>query len=91
MCVVNIRVDENRLRKKNSSFKDSEAITRWLQKQVDELIDNYVNDKPTSPCYHSAEEMHAILIERSRRAEAGEERIIPNETVFDSIRTKYGF
>jgi hypothetical protein len=26
-----------------------------------------------------------------RRAEAGEEKTVSNQTVFDSIRTKYGF
>ena len=37
------------------------------------------------------EEMHAILSERICRAEAGLEEIIPNQVVFDTIRTKYGF
>jgi hypothetical protein len=35
--------------------------------------------------------MHAILTEHIRRAEAGEEEIVSNQVVFDSIRTKYGF
>lgn len=44
-----------------------------------------------SPNAHTPEEMHAILTERIRRAEAGEEKLVPNQVVFDSIRTKYGF
>ena len=44
-----------------------------------------------SPIAHSTDEMHAILSERICRAEAGLEEIIPNQVVFDTIRTKYGF
>ncbi len=47
--------------------------------------------RPTSPNAHTPEEMHAILTERIHRAEAGEEEFVPNQVVFDSIRTKYGF
>ena len=46
--------------------------------------------QPVSPNAHTPEEMHAILTERIRRAEAGEEELVPNQVVFDSIRTKYG-
>ena len=44
-----------------------------------------------SPNAHSTDEMHAILAERIRRVEAGEEEVVPNQVVFDSIRSKYGF
>lgn len=47
--------------------------------------------KSVSPNAHTLEEMHAILTERIRRAETGEEDFVPNQVVFDSIRTKYGF
>lgn len=45
----------------------------------------------TPPNAHTSEEMHVILAERIRRAEAGEEELVPNQVVFDSIHTKYGF
>jgi hypothetical protein len=45
----------------------------------------------TSSNAHTPEEMHAILTERIRRTEAGEEELVPNQVVFDSIRAKYGF
>lgn len=51
----------------------------------------FVAANTTSPNARTAEEMHAILAERIRRAEAGEEDIVPNQVVFDSIRSKYGF
>ena len=44
-----------------------------------------------SPIARTAEDMRTILTERICRAEAGEEQLIPNEVVFDSIRSKYGF
>ena len=44
-----------------------------------------------SPNAHTPEEMHAILTERIRRAEAGEEEVVSHQVVFDSIRNKYGF
>ena len=44
-----------------------------------------------SPNAHAAKEMDTILKERIRRAESGEERIIPNQKVVDFINDKYGF
>lgn len=88
MCVININVDEERLRRISPSFKDASSISRWLQIQVDELIDEMMPPKNLSPNAHSADKMHSILEERIRRAESGEEELIPGEVVFDSIRTK---
>ena len=44
-----------------------------------------------SPNAHSAEEMRMLLVERVRRAEAGKEKTVSNQVVFDTIRDKYGF
>ena len=49
-----------------------------------------VIDAP-SPNAHTAEEMRSLLVERVRRAEAGEEKAVSNQAVFDTIRDKYGF
>ena len=43
-----------------------------------------------SPNAHTAEEMHSILSDRIRRAEAGEEEMISNKFVCDTMRKKYG-
>lgn len=60
--------------------------------QFDETkTSKFVAVNATSPNAHTAEEMHVILTERICRAEAGQEEIIPNQVVFDSIHTKYGF
>ena len=91
MCVININVDEERLRRINPSFKDVSSISRWLQIQVDELIDEMTPPKSLSPNAHSADKMHSILVERLCRAESGEEEFIPGEVVSDAIQSKYGF
>ena len=44
-----------------------------------------------SPNSHTAKEMDIILKERIRRAESGEEKIIPHQNVVDFISEKYGF
>ena len=91
MCVININVDENQLRRINPSFKDASSISRWLQTQVDELIDEMMPPQSPSPNAHSADEMHSILVKRILQAESGEEAAVPGEVVFDVIQSKYGF
>ena len=91
MCVVSIKVDEARLQKIDPSFADTDIISRWLQSRVDELIDELSMMHNPSPNAHTAEEMRAIIEERIHRLETGEEKLIPNEEVFDKIRKKYGF
>ena len=44
-----------------------------------------------SPNAHSPEQMHVILTTHIQHAEAGEEKLIPNEEVFEQIRLRYGF
>jgi hypothetical protein len=75
----------------NPSFKDVNVIDRWLQVLVNDAIEDMELSHAPSPNAHTAEEMHTLLMERVRRAEAGEEKTVSNQTVFDSIRTKYGF
>lgn len=58
------------------------------RKQINTVVPHL---QSISPNAHTPEEMHVILTERIQRAEVGEEEIVPNQVVFDSIRTKYGF
>ena len=90
MCVVSIKVDEARLQKIDPSFADTDIISRWLQSRVDELIDE-MSTMHKSPNAHTAEEMRVIMEERIHRLETGEEKLKPNEVVFDKIFKKYGF
>ncbi len=91
MCIRTVNIDEARLSRINPSFKDVNVIDRWLQVLVNDAIEDMEMSHAPSPNAHTAEEMHALLVERVRRAEAGEEKTVSNQTVFDSIRTKYGF
>jgi len=36
-------------------------------------------------------QVRSLLVERVRRAEAGEEKTVSNQAVFDTSRDKYGF
>ena len=75
----------------NPSFKDVNVVDRWLQVLVNDAIEDMELSHAPSPNAHTAEEIHALLVERVRRAEAGEEKTLSHQTVFDSIRSKYGF
>ena len=65
----------------------SEPVAAYGLRTDVQTLDSYSK----SPNARTPEEMHAILTERIRKAEAGQEEIIPNQVVFGSIRTKYGF
>lgn len=91
MCLRTVNIDEARLRKINPSFSDTKAIDRWLEVVINNAIEDMELSHNPSPNAHTAEEMHAMLQERVRRAEAGEEKTVSNQVVFDTIRNKYGF
>jgi len=91
MCIRTVNIDQARLSRINPSFKDVNVIDRWLQVLVNDAIEDMELSHAPSPNAHTAEEMHTMFQERVRRAEAGEEKTVSNQTVFDSIRSKYGF
>ena len=91
MCIRTVNIDQARLSRINPSFKDVKVIDRWLQVLVNDAIEDMELSHTPSPNAHTAEEMHSLLIERVGRAEAGEEKTVSNQAVFDSIRDKYGF
>ena len=91
MCTYNITVDEAALRKLQSAFS-RETFGRWLQRHVDDLVEDMTAEQHSdSPIAHSEEEMKAIVEERLRRFEAGETKTMPGEQVFAQIRARYGF
>ena len=91
MCTYNITVDESALRKLQPSFS-REAFGRWLQRHVDDLVEDMTAEQHTnSPIAHTEEEMKTIVEERLRQLDAGEATLIPGEQVFAQIRARYGF
>jgi len=91
MCTYNITVDEAALLRLHPSF-NREAFGRWLQRHVDDLVEDMTSEQHAgSPIAHTEEEMRAIVEERLRRYDAGETTTIPGEQVFAQIRARYGF
>ena len=91
MCIRTVNIDQARLSRINPSFKDVNVIDRWLKVLINDAIEDMELQHAPSPNAHTAEEMRSLLVERVRRAEAGEEKAVSNQAVFDTIRDKYGF
>jgi shikimate kinase len=90
MCTYNITVDESALRRLQPSFS-REAFGRWLQRHVDNLVEDMTANQHTdSPIAHTEEEMKAIIEERINLMESGKATYIDGETGFAQIRARYG-
>ena len=66
MCTVNIKIDNEKVRRINPNLKNNENIERWVQYCMDEFIDTLSSNghKSVSPNAHSVSEMREILQER---------------------------
>lgn len=90
MCTYNITVDETALRKLQPSFS-REAFGLWLQRHVDDLVEDMTAEQhANSPIAHTEEEMRAIVEERLKLMESGKATYIDGETGFAQIRARYG-
>lgn len=90
MCTYNIIVDEAALRKLQPSFS-REAFGQWLQRHVDDLVENMTAEQHAdSPIARTEEEMKAIVEERLQLMESGKATYIDGETGFAQIRARYG-
>ena len=90
MCTYNITVDEAALRKLQPSFS-REAFGQWLQRHVDELVEDMIAEQHAdSPIARTEEEMKAIVEERLQLMESGKATYIDGETGFAQIRARYG-
>lgn len=91
MCTVSINIDDNMVRSINPLLTSRESISQWLQRQVDELIEEMAfQPRSLSPNAHTAEEMKAIVTDRIRLMESGEATYIDGEEGFAQIRSRYG-
>lgn len=90
MCTYNITVDESALRRLQPSFS-REAFGLWLQRHVDNLVEDMTAEQHTdSPIAHTEEEMKSIVEERIKLMESGKATYIDGETGFAQIRARYG-
>jgi len=91
MCTVSINIDDAAVRRIDPNLTSHESIVQWLQRQVDELIEEMlVQPHSLSPNAHTAEEMKAIVAERIHLMETGEAAYIDGEEGFAQIRMRYG-
>ena len=88
MCTVTININEAQARRFNPSLKDMEAITRWAQRIIDDvLVDNHIShckEEPLKP--YTIEELHARIAEAEANIAAG--KTIPHEEVMRRSREK---
>ncbi len=91
MCTISINIDEVAVRRINPLLTSRESISRWLQHQVDEMIEEMaLQPHSKSPNAHTAEEMKAIVADRIKMMESGEATYIDGEEGFAQIRARYG-
>ncbi len=91
MCTVTINIDDATVRRINPNLTTRESISQWLQRQVDELIEEMaVLSDSVSPNAYTAEEMKSIVAERIQLMESGEAAYIDGEEGFVQIRSRYG-
>ena len=73
MCTVTININEAQARKFNPSLKDMEAITRWAQRIIDDVLaDNYISHcKEESLKPYTIEEIYDMVAESEADIAAG--------------------
>ena len=90
MCIYNITVDEEALRRLQPSFS-REAFGHWLQRHVDTLVEDMIAEQhPDSPIAYTEEEMKVVVEERLRKMESGTATYVDGESGFTQIRSRYG-
>ena len=86
MCTVTININEAQARRFNPSLKDMEAITRWAQRIIDDvLVDNHIShckEEPLKP--YTIEELHARIDKAER--DSAEGRYRTHDEVFANYR-----
>jgi hypothetical protein len=89
MCTYNITVDENALRKLQPAFS-RESFGHWLQRHVDDLVEDMTAEQYNdSPIAHTEEMMKSIVEERLELMESGKAKYIDGEVGFAQIRARY--
>ena len=82
MCTVSISVNDAVIRRINPSLTSKEAISQWLQHQVDIMLDELADTVEEPPCvYNSKEEVIAEVQRRMEEIENGRAKMIPHEEV----------
>ena len=94
MCSYNISLNDTLVEKVRPSFADDQALTLWLQQQVEELLlDYYVSQlesKSTTPppCRYSEEEAVQRVLQATADVDAGRS-LISHEDFSKLVRSWY--
>ena len=85
MCTVTVNINENQIRKANPSLTSKDAITRWVQRLVDNCIADLTDDDKNEKLEpYTLEELNA-RIEKAER-EIAEGKFISHEELFARFR-----
>ena len=83
MCNYNIAVDDKLMKKVRHAFKDEQAITLWIQQQIEQMLQQVVDDN------ESDGQLMYILQKSEERAAAG--HTVPHAEVLNRLKTyQYG-
>ncbi len=94
MCSYNITLNDTLVEKVRPSFADDEALTLWLQQQMEEvLLDYYISQleaKSTTPppCQYTVEEAVQRVIQATADVDAGR-GLISHEDFIKEVRSWY--
>jgi len=84
MCTVTLNIDEAQIREINPSLTDMDAITRWLQQQMDNMIACLWHDgEKKKACTET--EAKAMTLRRGRDIKAGRAKLIPHTEVMQEM------
>ena len=88
MCTVTININEAQARRFNPALKDMEAISRWAQRIIDDVLaDNHSSHSRKEQLKpYTIEELHARIDQAERESAAGGG--IPHEEVMRRSREK---
>lgn len=90
MCTVQIKIDDAKMRKINKNLTTTESIGNWLQREVDDLLDDYVSELSMLPCSCTREEMMDICDQRMDDILADHSATISHDEVMRRMSEKYG-
>ncbi|MBQ9546945.1 MAG: hypothetical protein IJU90_06640 [Bacteroidales bacterium] len=80
MCTVSVNINEEQIRGINPLLTDHSAITRWVQRLVDNSLLR-MEAETTSPIAYSAEEARHLLTDRLDRLENGQAETVAHDEV----------
>ena len=89
MCTVSITVNEAAIRRINPSLTSKEAISQWLQHQVNIMLNELTDTVEEPPCCYTREEVRHLVTDRLDRLDAGSAETISHEEVRRRLESRF--